>query len=285
MDFSVKYNCTSLSFNARMSKSDKIKIDKVLSKLMEDDKIDLQSIYEKSGYSENYIFGWFKDKFGMSPMRYFKQKEKQLLIDKFIELYNKGLTVKQLAEYFSRSTVWVNSMKSKLNLEPQLTNTDKSFDIKLSRLLAKGYTLNTIAKKMNCSVTKVQQRLSAISDGSILNYRIQNGIKLNHSSKLKRKIDAIQKHFSEGKGIKETSELVGVSKTSISRLKNSYGVQTPLDRGHELMDIFLPDMVQAHDSLKTMSRFFGLSVATVSRRIKALFGQNYLELLKDDNLK
>ena len=278
MDLTIKYNYSNISFNSRLPKAEKIKMDKVLSGLLKKDDIDLSGIIYESGFTNNYIYGWFKCKFGFSPKEYFALREEQKLDKEFLDLYNKGYTVNQFKEHFSKPQKWVKAMLVKHGLVSNDILLKESSEKMVLQLLNKGGTYKTISKKSNLSVNQVKKIIRDNTDENALQYRKHKDVKLNYETKLTRKKSIIKKCFSMGKGIKETAKLAGVSRNSIFRVKEEFNMQTALDRAHELMDTFLPDMVQAKDSLTTMSRFFGLSKETVARRIKELYGKNYYDI-------
>lgn len=278
MDLSINYY-NNISFNSRMSRLTKIELDRTLSKMVNEDKADLNTLLEKSGYKKNAIVAWFNDKFNMSPKQFYKQKRKDEELNKFIELYNQGLNVYQMSEKLMCPVKSITLQLRKLGLKPKFSDINQP-DRTILDLIDKGYSLSEISKKLNCSLPKINTWVKENLGEDIFRYRRRKGIKksFGNTEKAKKEKSILKKYFSEGKGIRETANLMGVSKTKIIYLKDKYNFQTAMERGQELMEQFLPDMVQAKDSIITMARFFGLSRDTVARRIKELYGKNYYDI-------
>ena len=280
MNISTDNSINIVTFNSKYTKTSMATMDKVLLPMLKDKNVDLATMVEKSGYTNNAILSWFKKTIGMSARQYFKQQKQNLLKQRLEEMHNNGMSVQQIAESFGTSVRWVYGQFHIYGLKSSILSLNEKLDLHLPNMIQKGYTIPAMAKKFKCSVYKIRQWIENNVHASIVDYRHRNAVNLLHEQKKERfeEKQLLTSYFKEGKTLKEIAKLMGVSTTTVLRLKNKYAIQTESDRGYELMETFLDDMVKYGDKLKTMSRFFGLSESTIARRIKEKYGKNYLDI-------
>lgn len=276
MDLSIN----NLTFNSRYTKVSKASMDKVLLPMLEDHTIDFKTLVDRSGYTNNSILSWFKQSLGTSANQYFKQRKNNVIKSEIIDLYNKGVPITQIAEYFDVSVKWVYEQFRILGLKTATKSVNEQLNLKMPAMLKEGYTISAMANALGCSVSKIRGWITKNLRSGIVDYRHKKAVYIQRPSK-KTNVEEklfIQKCFESGKTLKEVADLLDMSITRVIRLKDKYGLTTEKDRGYELMDIFLDDMVKSGDKLKTMSRFFGLSESTIARRIKEVYGKSSLDI-------
>ena len=276
MDLSIN----NISFNSRYTKVSKISMDSVLFPMLKDKNANMKTLVENSGFTHNAILSWFKQSFGMSANKYFKQKELNSTKSQILDLYKKGMSPKEIAERFGNSVRWIYDQFHSMGIKASRMSLNARLNAKLPEMLKEGYTISTIAKRLECSVYKVRQWLKDNVSENIIEFRHNQNINLKHESPKTsyENKQFVEKCFAAGKSLKEVSDLLGVSATTVIRIKDKYSLMSEKDRGYELMDMFLDDMVKARDSIKVMSRLFGLSEATIARRIREVYGKNYLDI-------
>ena len=151
MSLSINNNNINIQFKGRLSKNNKLNMDKVLTVLLENENVDYDSVM-KSGCSKNFILGWFKTKFGMTPKEYFRQRQNIVSDVDLSDLYSQDFSAYSL-QLQNNSSLKANNFKNnKLKFSKERMDrillpmvNDNIGDLKLM-FTRSGYTKSAVCK-------------------------------------------------------------------------------------------------------------------------------------------
>lgn len=268
MNISINSNSNNMVFEAKLTKFSKQFMDSKLMPLVDEG---FDAMVEKSGYTRSAVYNWFKKAFDMTPAEYYKQKKNNILKREFVILKDLGYTNQEIADYYNCSTKWVYDKFIKFGLQEKRKKIDK---MAVLEKIKAGQNIDSIAKEMGFSHSTVENCIHE-NFGSIVEYRHNNNIALQPNIEVAKKVEQC---FAEGKGIKETSEHLNMSKSTVIDYKKLFNLKTKLDHARDFMDKYLPDMIKASWPVSKMSNLIGLSKVTIMRAIKKLTGFSYKDL-------
>lgn len=279
MNLLINFN-NDVTFKTQYKTVIKSEMSEVLLPMLQKPNMDLKTMVASTGFTNNAICNWFIETFGVSAAKYFRAKRLDLLKKEFLELNKNQTTIEDIAKKYGCSKKWAYNHMVKFGLKTKNADKEKLLDKTVLQMVNDGLPVNSIAERCNCSRSKIQQWLNKNLDSSIVRYRRENNIKLLSKGKHSEILiaESLQKYFDAGYSQKEASEHFNISMPKIVLLKRKYNIKTFLDHANNLLDKFLPDFVEFKERIPIMSRIVGLSEATIARRIKSLYGKNYIDI-------
>lgn len=280
MNLSINSNVNNIAFNARYTKLAKENMDKTLFPLLKRSDMNIKKMAEESKFTNHAICKWFQETFGVTPAAYFKNKEQETLKNELFAFYNNKIPVDDIAKHYGLTRRWVYDQFTKFKIKTSREELNAMLDNEVLNLIHQGYPMDSIAKKINCSETTLQKWLNKNIPQGVVKYRHDNNIELNHGTRNTKDfiVSMIEESFNAGNSIKETADLYNLKKDKVLRIKQKHKLKTNLEHAQALLDNFLPDFIKDNESLKVMSRIVGLSKATIARKIRAIYGKNYIDI-------